>query len=264
VWSNCLAGWWLGGAGTPYRLPWLLLGATSLYTGGMFLNDAFDTEFDRLHRPERPIPAGAISLKAVWLWSALWLLTGLLCLLALGTQTGVLGILLLLCILIYDTIHKKTSLAPIIMGVCRLLLYLVAASAAQNGVTSIALWSGLALAAYIVGLSYLARRESFPAALQYWPILLLAAPVPVALIVNEEKYREPALLLAAVFGLWVIRSLRPALSSERNIGRTVANLLAGIVFVDWLAVAYAPRELSFLFPLLFLSALLFQRVAPAT
>src|SRR5205085_11052794 len=60
VWSNCLAGWILGGGGQLGRLMVLCAGATFLYTGGMYLNDAFDAEFDLQHRPERPIPSGAI------------------------------------------------------------------------------------------------------------------------------------------------------------------------------------------------------------
>ena len=77
VWSNCLAGWWLGGAGNFDKLPYLLAGATSLYTGGMFLNDAFDVEFDRQYRKERPIPSHAIGLKAVWVWGVAWLAFGM-------------------------------------------------------------------------------------------------------------------------------------------------------------------------------------------
>jgi len=68
VWSNCLAGWWLGGGGNFRNLPFLLAGATFLYVGGMFLNDAFDAEFDRRYRKERPIPSGMIELKSVWRW----------------------------------------------------------------------------------------------------------------------------------------------------------------------------------------------------
>ena len=56
VWSNCLAGWWLGGGGNTGKLPFLFAGTTLLYIGGMYLNDAFDVEFDRQHRKERPIP----------------------------------------------------------------------------------------------------------------------------------------------------------------------------------------------------------------
>jgi 4-hydroxybenzoate polyprenyltransferase len=127
VWSNCLAGWLLGGGGHYNRLPFLFGGATLLYVGGMFLNDAFDANFDREHRKERPIPSGAISVGAVGRWSVGWLLAGLACLFWLGSRTGVAGLILLVCIVIYDWIHKRTILAPVLMGACRMLLYLVTA-----------------------------------------------------------------------------------------------------------------------------------------
>src|ERR1043166_7779563 len=80
VWSNCLAGWWLGGGGNIQKLPFLFGGATFLFIGGMYLNDAFDVEFDQLHRAERPIPSGAISAGAVWRWGWTWLALGAACL----------------------------------------------------------------------------------------------------------------------------------------------------------------------------------------
>ncbi len=66
VWSNCLAGWLLGGGGHGLDFLILLLGASLLYVGGMFLNDAFDQEFDRVSRRERPIPSGQIDAAEVW------------------------------------------------------------------------------------------------------------------------------------------------------------------------------------------------------
>ena len=55
VWSNCFAASLLAGGTSGSRLALLCLGATLLYTGGMFLNDAVDQVFDRQYRPERPI-----------------------------------------------------------------------------------------------------------------------------------------------------------------------------------------------------------------
>src|SRR6202012_4891476 len=78
VWSNCLAGWWLAGGENFKKLPWLLLGTSFLYIGGMFLNDAFDVGFDRQRRAERPIPSGQISLATVWKFGFAWLLLGIL------------------------------------------------------------------------------------------------------------------------------------------------------------------------------------------
>src|SRR6266478_6104245 len=101
VWSNCLAGWTLGGGGESGRLALLAAGATFLYVGGMYLNDAFDAQFDLQHRPERPIPSGAISAAAVWKWGLSWLLVGLISLSGLGKLTTVLAVLLATSILIY-------------------------------------------------------------------------------------------------------------------------------------------------------------------
>ena len=260
VWSNCLAGWWLGGGGNLKKLPALLAGTTFLYLGGMFLNDAFDQEFDAQYRRARPIPSGAISAREVWQIGLGLLGAGLVCLILSGRTTGMLAILLVACILIYDAVHKMITLSPVIMAACRFFLYLVAASTGLNGVTGWPIWWGFALAAYIIGLSNLARKESTPGALQYWPCLLLAAPIALALTMNTNGYRRPALLLSGVLALWIIRCLRYTLwSPERNIGRTVSGLLAGIVWVDLLAVADCPQLFALGLVVLFLCALLFQR-----
>jgi 4-hydroxybenzoate polyprenyltransferase len=121
------------------------------------------------------------------------------------------------------------------------------------------------LACYVIGLSYLARRESTGLTIQYWPALLLATPILLALIINTGDYRLRALALCAVLLIWIVRCLRFTFwSSQQNIGRSVSGLLAGIVLVDWLAVG--PEMLSFspIFGALFILALLLQRVVPAT
>jgi hypothetical protein len=263
VWSNCLAGWWLGGAGNRGDLPMLLAGASSLYVGGMFLNDACDADFDRRYRTERPIPAGRISPNAVWAWGLGWLIVGAFALFLIGWRTGTLGFALAGCIVVYDAVHKRVSFSPLLMGGCRFLLYLAAAAGGVAGISSRAVWCGAALAGYVVAITYLARRESAGGVFSYWPLLLLASPIALALLVHG--FTEGTLLLSLIFGLWTVRCLRPTLwSAERNVGRTVAGLLAGIVFVDWLAAAGAPREFGFAFIAFFLLANFFQRFIPAT
>ncbi len=265
VWSNCLAGWVLGGAGELSVFLRLSSGATLLYLGGMFWNDAFDADFDRQHRPERPIPSGAIGRRAVWLWGAALLILGAALLLPLGNATALLTVFLMGSIVLYDAVHKWVAFSPVLMAACRFFLYLVAASTGENGVAGLAVWSALALAAYIIGLSYLARRESTAGAFSYWPLLFLAAPIGLALLVNRGEYLQNACLLATVLGLWMVRCLRSTLwTADRQIGRTVSGLLAGIVLVDLLAVADAPQELACVFLSLFAAALLFQRLVPAT
>ena len=86
----------------------------------------------------------------------------------------------------------------------------------------------------------------------------------VALVVNDGPSRQPALLLTAVFVLWTVRSLRAVWTEPRNVSWAVSGLLAGIVWVDLLAVADEPHLIGAQFIVLFLLAVLFQRFVPAT
>lgn len=265
VWSNCLAGWWLSGGGSWERFAMVCLGATCLYVGGMYLNDAFDAQFDQQHRPERPIPSGAIRIGDVWAWGFGWLMAGLACLAPWGVGTTIFALLLAFTILLYDAIHKIFAFSSVLLGVCRFLLVLVAASAGRAGATGLAIWSALVLGCYVVGLSYLARKESIPTGLRYWPCLLLAAPFVLAFVVNRGENQLKAALVSSLLGIWLLRSLRFTYwSPQQHIGRSVAGLLAGIVLVDWLSVWEGEGTLALVFVSLFALALLFQRFVPPT
>jgi len=265
VWSNCLAGWWLGGGGKWSLLAWTCVATSFLYVAGMFLNDAFDVGFDRQHRPTRPIPSGAIALKDVWFWGVSFLVIGIGSLAWMGKTTFVLGLVLAGAILAYDAFHKLLGLAPIVMGLCRCLVYVVAASVAADGVTGLAVWSGCALALYIIGLSFLARKEALWAPVAAWPAVLLAAPVVLALLADDNELRSRAILLIVVMLIWVGSSLRFTIGrAQPQVGKTVARLLAGIVLVDLLAAPNVPQPWIILFPIWFALALVLQKIAPAT
>jgi 4-hydroxybenzoate polyprenyltransferase len=273
VWSNCLAGWWLGGGGNGQRLPFLFGGATLLYIGGSWLNHAFDAEYDRHHRPARPIPSGVIALRTVWRWGLACLVLGALLLFSLSELTGGLGLGLIFFAILYNTLHRSLSSGPLLKAMCRLFLYLMGASIAAHGFSGALLWCSLALAAYMTGVGLLARWEENPGQAPQWPGLLLLAAPAFALLMNVNGYREPALLLSALLALWLLRAWRQTFwSLEPALGRTVSDLVAGVVFVDWLAVGpvpsalsetnHAPRELSAVFIGLLLVTLLLQRWLP--
>lgn len=266
VWSNCLAGWWLSGGGNNWSLPLLLLGISSLYVGGMFLNDALDANFDRQRRTSRPIPSGQISVETVWTFGWAWLAAGILFLICCGKATGALAVVLAACILIYNAAHKAITASPWLMGLCRFWVYVIAGTTAANGLNGNSIWCGVAMAFYIVGLSYVARHESFRGPVPFWPLLLLAAPIFLAMLINAGQSRAAAICISIVLALWIVRCARPIfLSGETNVGRIVYGLLAGIVFVDWLAVApESPRWLSIIFIALFVLANFLQKFAPAT
>lgn len=60
--ADCAAGYALAG-GTRYYpdLLWLAVASMSVYCFALVFNDVCDTEYDRIHYPERPLPSGKVS-----------------------------------------------------------------------------------------------------------------------------------------------------------------------------------------------------------
>ena len=264
VWSNCLAAWLLNGGGNWIAFVLLCSGATLLYVGGMFLNDAFDADFDRQFRQERPIPSGQIAERDVWWIGGLLLFFGWLLLFMLGNTVALFATLLVVAIVLYDAVHKHTESAPFLMAACRFLLYFVAGAATLHALNESVFWHGLALGAYIVGLSFLARKESGSAKVSLIPLLFLLAPLLANACVNPDRSALSWIAGAALlFWLgWCAREV--FVQAKPNVGRVVAGLLAGIVLVDCAALPQLTVGMAVTFLGMFLLALLMQRNIPAT
>jgi len=214
VWSNCLAAGLLSAglrSGAPAWPMFLLLatGCSLLYLGGMYLNDAFDVAFDALHRPERPIPSGKISRRAVAVLGGIWIAGGVLILVPVG---GGWAWALAGFILFYDVSHKKSAVGLPVMAGCRALIYPLV-GVAGTGVGSAAmpamLWvaSGC-MALWVFVLSLLARSNCrYSAAV---PNLLAAIPLLDLLLVRPQPilYSLPFLGFTAL-ALVLRRSIPP-------------------------------------------------------
>lgn len=268
VWSNCLAAWLLGGGGHAARFLLLVLGASLVYVGGMFLNDACDVRFDREHRPERPIPSKTVTLFAVWKASLGLLAAGWFLLSLLGSTTAWLAFLLVLAVVVYDAAHKTISFSPVVMALCRYLLFLVAGSATRGGIDGTLLWSALVLWAYVVGLSYIARRESELGVLGWWPVIPLFTPLLLAAFINAPFTWSRPTVLGPV--LWFLLLMLVSISAlyrpapEGGPGKAVSGLLAGIVAVDAVAVMPSALPWGVVFVAFWASAKWMQKSVPAT
>lgn len=272
VWTNTLAGVVLAGGGIgDARLPWLLVALSSCYVAGMFLNDAFDREFDARHRPDRPIAAGQVTARTVFTAGFALLATGVLLLGWTGygfeNGTGVrpllAGLALAAAIVFYDWHHKQNPLSPVVMGLCRMLVYVAAAYAISPDPPVRVFLAGALLLSYLVGLTYLAKQEHLDRVGSLWPLVFLALPLAwgAAQVMGDPAAAVPWLLLVAwlLYALSTLRRRRPG-----DVPRAVGSLLAGICLWDGLVMSVAGQPwLAALALVAFLLTLLMQRfVAP--
>jgi 4-hydroxybenzoate polyprenyltransferase len=161
VWSNTLAGSVAAdpGAGGALALVSALAIAVSLmYTGGMFLNDAFDARIDAAERPDRPIPSGDVSRAEAFTFGALLLSVGLVLLAVVaGRRPFMWGAVLAAAIVAYDYRHKGFRFGPLVMGACRGLVYCVAGSVAVP-LSAAVIVPAVLLAAYTASLTLVAKQ----------------------------------------------------------------------------------------------------------
>ncbi|HZM36612.1 MAG TPA: UbiA family prenyltransferase [Burkholderiales bacterium] len=239
VWTNTLAGAALAGAaGFGAELAAAILAFSLFYTGGMFLNDAFDAPWDARERPGRPIPSGAAGAREVFLWGFGMLAAGALLLALFGLEPAMAGMALAGVIVFYDWYHKANPLSPVVMGLCRALIY-IGAALCYTVVVPQALWSGaLILLCYLIGLTYIAKQETLARVENLWPLLFLAAPV-----VYGAWLLPVAPLAAPYWGLfcaWVLVALWFLRRRQKgDIPRAVVSLIAGISLLDALLIAGA-------------------------
>lgn len=176
VWTNVAAGIALSGGELSIGRVLLLGIVMSLfYTAGMFLNDAFDRRWDLEHRPERPIPRGAIRARSVFISAFCMMGVGLALLEVLpGWVPFFTGLALSAVIVIYNAEHKGNPLSPLLMGACRAGIYATAAVSVSHTLTRSFQIGVLILFVYVVTLTTVAKREARNPKAARWVVRLIA------------------------------------------------------------------------------------------
>ena len=240
VWTNVLVGALLaGGQLTDVRLPLLMLALSLFYVGGMFLNDAFDREFDATHRPERPIPSGRVSARQVFV-SGFGLLALGLAFVAIASRGAdglpawraiATGAALAAAIVFYDAHHKGNAMSPLIMGLCRVGVVFTAAYAVAPALPDAVGLAATALLCHLIGLTYIAKQEHLDRIGALWPLGFLAVPLlyGALLAASAPLVWLPLALYAALLGfaLWLLRR-----RARGDVPRAVVTLIAGMSVLD--------------------------------
>jgi 4-hydroxybenzoate polyprenyltransferase len=196
VWSNVLAAMVASSVPVAWSgVPRLAVAVSCFYTGGMFLNDAFDASWDRAARASRPIPAGDASRGEAFGVGAVLLAAGEL-LLVRDLLTLAFGLALAGAIVLYNYRHKGSRVAPAIMGACRGLVYCTAA-AAWGHITPAVLVGAAVMTCYVTGLSVFAKMAG-PRTGWFVPVLIAGVSLVDAGFIAAIS---PSTMLAVVAAL---------------------------------------------------------------
>lgn len=244
--GDVLAGYLMVAPGEQWRfggLAVLMAASAVLYGAGCVLNDRCDYDADCRWRPERPLPAGELTLATADRLTAGLLLLALLAALSQGGQTLLVGAALAGLVIVYDVAAKQHPLAgPLAMGGCRALnltwgMTLVPVS--QWGWLPVGL-AGVTVA-YVFSLTTFSRQEHLGGRSTLWQGSSgwLLVMICLGLLLAGGRLRGVAafwyLALLLLTGIPQGRALREP--QPARIKKAVGFLVMGIVLLDGLYVA---------------------------
>lgn len=242
-------------------IPLLLLciSTIGLYGGGIVFNDVFDADLDRIERPERAIPSGAIKLSEAVILGLVFLLIGVLASFAYSIESGLIALLIAFFALIYNKFGKHHSfLGPLNMGLCRGLNLLLGISIISSQLEE---WYflGVIPLIYIFSITMISqgevhgskRTKLYAGAFLY--LIVIGCILYVSFLQEEVLI---ALLLLIPFAWMIFNPLLQAIREPvgNNIGKAVKAGIISLILMDaaWAAAfgqVYFSLFIALLLPL---------------
>lgn len=230
-----------------------------LYGGGIVFNDVFDAALDKVERPERPIPSGAVPLfKAVILGSiflALGILEGFLA----GIVSGCIAVAIAAFALLYNKFSKHHAFwGPLNMGLCRGLNLLLGISILPAALQQ---WYLLAIVPifYIFSITMISQGEVHGGnrnKLYIAAALYLAVGAAILYFSSRNGNIRFTFLFLALFAWMIFNPLFKAIQDPvgKNIGKAVKAGVISLILMDaaWAAscnALYAAVLIACLLPL---------------
>jgi 4-hydroxybenzoate polyprenyltransferase len=236
----------------------LLTSSSLLYLAGVVLNDVFDLELDALERPDRPLPSGRISLSAArWFgWELLFAgaVLGWAVAFFIGNiLPGVIVVILVTTILMYDAGLKSTIIGPALMGACRMFNVLLGMSVVGGPFAGAHWVVAGAIGLYIAGVTWFARTENTQSTRLHLTLSTIVMMLGIALLgsltywsaqVDLLLQTEPRKwwLLMFVLGILIAwRCVRAIfIPSPAQVQTAVALSILSLIFLD-ASVCFAVR-----------------------
>lgn len=218
----------------------LMFISVALYASGAVFNDCLDLEHDRLFRPERPIPSGAVPLRRAYMLALILTLAALGTAMILSTATVLYTGLLITAIWLYNGVLKRFLLpGALSMGLCRFLNMQLGMSAGMSlayfRVNLVLVWAPLLLGCYAAIVTAASHYEDQPAGrFGPWALFGAAAGLPVVLLGAALKVvTGPAawglliLLMLATAAIFIVTLVKVTfVSVRRAIGASILLIIA--------------------------------------
>jgi 4-hydroxybenzoate polyprenyltransferase len=246
----------------------LCISTIGLYGGGIVFNDVFDADLDKIERPERAIPSGAVKLNEAIFLGTFLLLTGIAAAFTIAALSGIIAISIAFFALLYNKYSKHHSfLGPLNMGLCRglnLLLGISIIAAALNE------WYflGIVPLIYIFSITMISQGEvhgSNRNKLYYGAFLYLIVISSLLYLSWTKGQVLIALFFIIPFAWMIFKPLFRAIQEPlgKNIGKAVKAGVISLILMDasWSAVFGSPVAAICIALLLPLSLWLAKRFA---
>jgi len=215
----------------------LSLSTIGLYGGGIVFNDVFDADLDKVERPERAIPSGAISKKEASLFGIILLGMGLVAAFAFSVRSGIIAFLILVFALVYNKFGKHYSFfGPLNMGICRGMNLLLGVSIVSISLQSL-YFLGLIPLIYIFSITMISqgevygsdRKKLYTGAFLY--VVVIGAILYSAFLQQNIFY---AALFLILFAWMIFRPLFTAIKEPvgKNIGKAVKAGVISLILMD--------------------------------
>ena len=215
----------------------LCISTIGLYGGGIVFNDVFDADLDKVERPERAIPSGAISKKEATLLGIILLSIGCLAAFAFSVRSGIIAFLILVFALVYNKYGKHHAfLGSLNMGICRGMNLLLGVSIVSISLQSL-YFLGLIPLIYIFSITMISqgevhgsnRNKLYTGAFLY--LIVIGAILYSAFLRQNIFY---AALFLILFAGMIFRPLFTAIKEPvgKNIGKAVKAGVISLILMD--------------------------------